>query len=177
MTKKGRPGSVAGAAARAALALAVTALGAPSAWAKPEFPGQLAQDRDVPCAPVCTVCHLVNPGTKGTAQRAFASRMMFMGLMDRGADKAFAALKLSQVASDQEMVERLEAGNDPNSPPSAKLLACGPQYGCGARIAKATPSNDASIATVMAGLSAFALSRRLKRRGANATRPHGAERC
>lgn len=89
-----------------------------------------------------------------------------MGLMDQGADKAFAALKLSQVASDQAMVARLKDGNDPNSPPSAKLLACGPQYGCGARIARATPRNDASIATVMAALSAFALSRRLKRGGA-----------
>ena len=149
------------------MALGVVAcLWASPVSARPEFPGQLAEDPDVPCAPVCTVCHLVNPGTKGTAKRDFAYTMMGAGLMDQGAKKAFAALKMSDVASTKEMVARLEAGYDPNVSPSSKLLACGPQYGCGARVAKAPPRDGAGIVLAMVALCGYVVARRFKHRSA-----------
>lgn len=146
---------------KSALMLAVLAMALTSsiASARPEFPGQLAEDADVPCAPVCTICHLVNPGTANSAREQFAFAMMAAGLLTDGAKAAFAVLKANPDPRAQEMVSRLKAGYDPNYP---KRLACGPEYGCGAHVAKKKPRDFGVIGWVLAVLSAYALTRRAR---------------
>jgi hypothetical protein len=149
------------------LAFAPASLPARLAQASDEYPSVLQDELDMPCAPGCTLCHSTQIGQLGTA----AGGTLFGKATAVGAGP-------KNPARLREFVGMLEAGNtdtDDDGKPDTTELAeggdpsskgdgrvCGPEYGCGARIAKAPPSNGLGfgLAALCAGAVALGFRRR-----------------
>jgi hypothetical protein len=151
-----------------ALGIALASFGSVPAEASQAFPSTVQAEYDMPCAPTCTLCHTTNPGQAGTAAfgQLFGKLVFANGALPTNVDslkKALAAIKLNKVDSDGNMTpdfEELAEGEDPNKPGEARL--CGPNYGCGAHIAKAPAKNGGAwvLAACAAALVTFGFRRR-----------------
>jgi hypothetical protein len=164
-----------------ALALSASVSLARVAVARPDFPGMLKSELNMPCTPQCTVCHLTNAGGFGTLRSitidgqdvpgfglkmrdSYGLRIDDVSSLKRALDADAAAG--SDVDGDgvPDTVE-LGAGEDPNDPyPKATLCgASAPIYGC---FRVAPPSrldgfaSAASIAALVLGLAALRRSGR-----------------
>lgn len=138
------------------------------------------------CTPSCTVCHDVDPGVSGTANKAFAEAMMMPDGMttENGlvptkpetVETAYNAL-LPDLDSDGDGFldkEELaptggELSSDPNNPDS--IPGDGPSictaeilYGCGAQVASGSTSNTGALWALLS-LAFGALVWRFGRRG------------
>lgn len=153
-----------------------------SAAASPSYPGELQKALDLGCVPPCTVCHQTTDGGYGTIRPgSFGEAMMTQGgLVAQDPARLRCALALlspecavppacaepeqtcAVVDSDGDGVgdiEELRALRDPNSDSDHSF--CGPQYGCGARIAPRTSTpRDETVAGLLALLVALGLLRR-----------------
>ncbi|HMR06940.1 MAG TPA: hypothetical protein PKA88_14245 [Polyangiaceae bacterium] len=122
----------------ALLAIGVTLL-AGSVAASPSYPTEILDALEMDCAAPCTVCHQDTTGGAGTATKAFADALIDNGLEGEAASTVKTALDaLDAAGTDSDGdgvgdVEELRQGRDPNLAGDAAI--CGPQYGCGARIA------------------------------------------
>jgi hypothetical protein len=134
------------------------ALGAALLWtasgqASPMYPGALKDDikaltgLDMPCTPPCTLCHADLQGGRGTVIKPFGVSMMNNGLTYQDTAslaRALTAVKAKAVDSDGDGVadiDEISVGHDPDVNGDGQLCGAAPQYGCGARIARARPSD------------------------------------
>jgi hypothetical protein len=139
-----------------------------SAMASASYPTELADALDMDCAAPCTVCHQDTTGGAGTATKAFADALIDNGL--EGEDKssvkpALDALDAAGTDSDGDGVSdvgELRQGRNPNIPGDASI--CGPQYGCGARIAKPSADLDPDAALLALCVSVILLGSTRRRR-------------
>jgi hypothetical protein len=153
--------------------LAPTVLVAPIAQAEQTFPSVVQSSFDMLCAPRCTLCHATDPGqgTNYTARaftlsviRAYQSK--YPGKLPTNDDEmkvALTLLKDGKVDTDGDQVlddVELNQGNDPNKPGQERL--CGPNYGCGAHVAKAPAKNGEAwvLAACAAVVATFGFRRR-----------------
>jgi hypothetical protein len=151
-----------------ALGLALASFVSASAEASQAFPSTVMAEYDMPCAPTCTLCHTTNPGQAGTAfmGQPFGRAVFANGALPTNVDslkKALAAIKTNKVDSDGDKTpdfEELAQGDDPGKAGEARL--CGPNYGCGAHIAKAPAKNGGAwvLAACAAALVTFGFRRR-----------------
>ncbi len=151
-----------------ALGFAAVSFVAASAQASDTFPSVVKDEYDMLCVPTCTLCHTTNPGQSGTAMRGqlFGQLVWNNGALPKLDDRlktALAAIKEKGTDSDGDMTsdfDELNEGYDPNKPGDARL--CGPNYGCGAHIAKAPAKNGGAwvLAVTAAALVTFGFRRR-----------------
>lgn len=161
-----RPAVLGLAAFAAALVVPLTA------GASQTFPSEIYSAADMHCVPGCTLCHSTAVGVEGSAVLGtpFGKKMVGLGVSGGNPETLVKAIERLGGAMDptpdldgdgKPDLEELKAGTDPSSPdPDASL--CGPDYGCGAHVAK-TPPRDATplaFAGVAALLMAFGLRRR-----------------
>ncbi len=137
------------------------------AVASPGYPTEIFDAIDMDCPPPCAVCHQDQTGGAGTATKVFADAMVNEGLEgenDGSVKPALEALDAAGTDSDGDGVgdlSELKQGRNPNI--SGDSPICGPQYGCGARIAKppaAVDSQAALLAVLVAGLLVLGSRRR-----------------
>ena len=137
------------------------------ALASPGYPTEIFDAIDMDCPPPCAVCHQDQTGGAGTATKVFADAMVNEGLEgenDSSVKPALEALDAAGTDSDGDGVgdvSELKQGRNPNIPGDSPI--CGPQYGCGARIAKppaAVDSQAALLALCVAGLLVLGSRRR-----------------
>jgi hypothetical protein len=153
--------------------LAPTFLVAPTAQAKQTFPSVVQMAFDMPCAPRCTLCHATDPGQgHNYPARAFTQSVLrayqakYPGKRPTNDDEmkdALTLLKDGKVDTDGDRVldaVELGQGNDPNKPGQERL--CGPNYGCGAHVAKAPAKNGEAwvLAACAAVVATFGFRRR-----------------
>jgi hypothetical protein len=153
--------------------LAPTVLVAPTAQAEQTFPSVAQTVFDMPCAPRCTLCHATDPGLGNNyPARAFTLSVIKayqtkhpeqLPTNDDEMKEALTLLKDGKVDSDGDQVlddVELSQGNDPNKPGQERL--CGPNYGCGARVAKAPAKNGDAwvLAACAAVVATFGFRRR-----------------
>ena len=141
----------------------ITALLPGRAQASEEFPGALQEAAGLPCAPSCTLCHGVSPGTANTFMNKILGKTLFnLGMVaphDTNALKT-AYAKYAMDPANAANVALLKEGKDPQTGDNL----CGPTYGCGATIAKKAPSNDLSAPLWVVGAMVLGgLLRRHKR--------------
>jgi hypothetical protein len=154
-------------AGMAAVLLSAAALTANPAGASPEYPGALSEAAGMSCVPQCTVCHTTNPGRATTALQPFSIAMRGKGLL--AGSPGLVAVAFEKLRSDPDtkpedvaryaaMVAALEDDYDPNT----GQLACGPTYGCGARVAKAPPKRFDALTWALGALGLVVAVRRAK---------------
>lgn len=102
------------------------------------FPGAIQEAANMPCVPLCTLCHTTNPGNATSwQQKKLPTQLLLHGVKIGNADSlktAFAAYMndASIPAADrQATLAQIQAGKDQNG-----MDICGPSYGCGAHVAK-----------------------------------------
>jgi MYXO-CTERM domain-containing protein len=127
------------------------------ALASPDFPTALRDAAGLDCTPVCSVCHTTEPGTSGTASKAFALAMRDAGLEAGDANTvgpAFAVLD-----PDGDGVPEFEgtAGETETTdfPCQAEV-----QYGCGMASAPSPTKPSRSVHFLLVGLLALGISLR-----------------
>jgi len=139
------------------LSIAVV-LSAASAFARPEIPGQLQEVAGMKCVPLCTMCHLSNPGDVSNVG---------------GSTKPLAGALLAPIASQRDLTpfwnayaqaHPTEAGlvRDGKEPSSGQDV-CGPIYGCAVHVEKETTWQRDYTAPLIA-LGAMALGALVRRR-------------
>ena len=135
------------------------------ASAEREFPKALKDAVGLRCVPQCTVCHTSNLGGLDTVKQDFGKAILTSGKLVPGHPESIPAAveAVRATAEGAILVERLERGFDPNYDEALGQLACGPTYGCGARVAKAPPPSSGNLAYVLGAALLFALVRRGKR--------------
>jgi hypothetical protein len=134
------------------LLLGIVGLGVASIWparaaAEEIFPGVIAKDANMPCAPTCTLCHTSNPGRADT----WPGKKFGFFIGTHGAIKgvpssvttAFNAYKAT-AATDPTVATALMALQNGIDPDNGESL-CGATYGCGAHVAKKLPPSDVSV--------------------------------
>jgi hypothetical protein len=137
------------------------------AGATPDFPQKLADATGAPCVPQCTICHTDSVGGKGTVTKPFGKSMVDAGLISfDNASVAKAVNELLQAGTDSDGdgigdIAEIRDGDDPNSATAAK--ACGPTYGCGARIEPKGPIDVGSALAALATALGLVLGRRRTR--------------
>lgn len=164
--------------------LAIVSVSA-SGLASPNFPDAVAEVFEAECAPSCTLCHLTNPGRRGTGVQPFALRLLsarlpgsstaimggeddatvrrYMTVMKDGTDTNMDGVdEIAPTDTDGDMMidaDELAAGINPN-PGDAEL--CEVTYGCGARVAPQQPAKLGWLASVLvvAGLALLGLRAR-----------------
>ncbi len=151
-----------------AFGLAVVSFAATPAQASQTFPSVVMEEYGMLCVPTCTLCHTTNPGQSGTAfmGQPFGKLVFANGAlpqMDASLKTALGKIKEDRIDSDGDMTpdfEELAEGEDPNKSGDARL--CGPEYGCGAHIAKAPAKNGGAwvLAVTAAALVTFGSRRR-----------------
>jgi hypothetical protein len=137
------------------------------ALASLEFPGGIQEAAGMPCAPSCTLCHGVNPGTASTFQNKALGKTLFTinGIVPPHDVPALKAA-YAKYALDQANAAAVLALKDGIDPETGDNL-CGATYGCGAHVAKKAPPADlAAPLWVVAAMVAGALLRRRKPRAA-----------
>lgn len=153
-----------------------------SAFASPDYPAALAAaiaeryPQAVKCVPLCNACHLTTQGGPGNiVGNKFGENLETQfGLREGNADLvkgAFDKLADADPDSDGDQihdVEEIIAGNSPSLPyPQGQDQFCPDiNYGCGARIAPASPPPVASLGLFSAGLGLLGLSVARRRRAA-----------
>ena len=159
-------------------AVAAALLVASSAAADPTFPGKLAKDWDLPCIPLCTVCHKDNRGGVGTLRTttngfpgfgSFLKGQYNLNTADLSSlEPALAAAKKDGTDVDHDGrtdYDELSQGLDPDDPNNTQpICGAGPEFGC-VRVARPGPVDDvASVAgALVLVFGAGALRRRAKK--------------
>lgn len=112
--------------------------------AEEEFPGALAEAAQMDCVPTCLMCHTSNPGKADT----WPGRKLSVDLLATGKFRLKAgdtagvkAAYAEYAASHAAEAEQIKKGIQPETGQDV----CSPTYGCGARMAAANPSDDASM--------------------------------
>jgi hypothetical protein len=82
---------------------------------------------------------------------------------DAGSAKAAVAV-LAADPTKKHFIDALAQGDDPNGVSYVKV--CGPQYGCGARLAKAPPTKASAPLWILSAAAASVLLRRRRPRAA-----------
>jgi hypothetical protein len=166
-----------------AFGLAVASLVSTPAQASQAFPSIIAEEFDMPCVPTCTLCHSTNPGQSTTALQGqlFGRALALTGVIGGNEDSLRKLLVQIKAGTADTMpigkpdgipdnydvdgdgvgaYDELSKGNDPNKPGDARI--CGPEYGCGAHIAKAPAKNGGAwvLAVTAAALVTFGFRRR-----------------
>ena len=97
------------------------------AVASPTYPGTLADQLELECAPACVLCHNTMEGGPATANRPVGIALRRLGLMSGNPQQllqVIAQLEANGTDSDgdgQGDVAELRAGNNPNDPGSEPL--------------------------------------------------------
>jgi hypothetical protein len=143
------------------------------ALASSDYPEALQEASGAPCPPPCTVCHQTLNGGAGTATKPFADTMIREGDLDGKKPSlvapAVAAVSGSGADSDGDGfgdIAELASGWDPNARGEGDL--CGPQYGCGARVAPGSKLDVSALALAL--MAAGLLLARARRRSASSAR-------
>jgi hypothetical protein len=123
-------------------------LATPGARASQEFPGAIQEAAGMPCAPSCTLCHGVNPGTASTFNSKAIGKSLFMidGILPPHDTVKFKSSYAKWAAANPTLVVKLQQGIDPETGEGL----CGPTYGCGATIAKQSQAVQ-SVSTDVTG--------------------------
>jgi MYXO-CTERM domain-containing protein len=143
----------------AALALIVLAL-PDHAQAREDFPGLVHASLKMKCTPGCGLCH-VDPNGGGPRNPWGTARGAFATIQDGG------AILAKQMPPDFDRdgtddVTELKAGSNPGIPGESSV--CLPEYGCGARLARA-PGPPGSFLWALAAGALLSLRRRQRRAG------------
>lgn len=156
--------------------LLICAASSPAA-ASEEFPAALQEAAGMECTPSCTVCHEVDPGVSGTANKAFAEAMSLAGLVRTQPDTvapAYGALPADLDSDGDGFLDKEEltptsgdASSDPNnadSIPGEGPSICTAEilYGCGAQVASGK-AQDSSAPWALLALALSAVAWRLGR--------------
>jgi hypothetical protein len=146
-------------------------------WATPalgsqEFPQEIQEHLDLACPPPCWLCHATAQGG-GPTPKPFAGAMVAQGLGPEEPETVAPALDaveaMSSVDSDGDGtndVAELRASRNPNvnGETADDVLSCGPEYGCGARVAPTRPMDGSAMACAIASAAVlFAFGRRRRR--------------
>jgi hypothetical protein len=124
---------------------ASTSMVSASVLASPNYPDELQRMLDIPCTPVCTVCHTDSLGGRGTVSQPFGIDMRKARLVDQDTQSLkYAVQALDTIGEVDERyrdadkdgvldIDELRQGTNPNG--DADPLCSDLQYGC--RIAPA----------------------------------------
>lgn len=137
-----------------------------SALAEPEFPGALQEAADMTCVPLCTMCHLTNPGQATNFARPLASALLQGGLVAGDPDSIKVAWDKYKTMN-PDGAAKVVRGISPGFSPADDQDVCGPVYGCAipsAKPVKATPDYTGVIWVVGAVAVGAVLRRRKKAR-------------
>lgn len=134
------------------------------AWARPEAPGMLQQAADMQCVPLCTMCHLTNPGEKSNwvPTRPLVGALLLP--ITQQADQAtFTAAYNKWASANPAMAAMVKQGKEPSSGTDV----CGPTYGCAVHVAKeaAAPRDFTGPLWVVGAMVLGGILRRRKREG------------
>lgn len=153
--------------------LATTALVVASpAMASTSYPQVLSDTLEMPCVPLCTVCHSTVAGGIGTVVTTFGKKAMELGakgLTKGGSDQLLVTtlntMRSMSVNSDTDPdidVDELAYGGDPSV--AGGDVCRGPKFGCGASVAapakRSTDHTAAAAAVLTALVGLLALRRR-----------------
>jgi hypothetical protein len=140
----------------ALIALSVLVTG--SALARPEVPGEIQAAANMQCVPLCTLCHLTNPGQKGnwtSKPLGLALSMPIQYQKDiKPAYDAWAQMYPEDAKKVQKGIE-----------PSTGADICGPTYGCAVAVDKeaVAPHDFAGPLWALGAVVAGGLLRRRRR--------------
>ena len=129
-----------------------------TAHASPEFPAALRSALDMPCTPVCTICHNTPDGGKGTVGKHFGQVLWGRGLVPgdpSSVKKAVDSLRAADPTTASALFDALSKDIDPNL--GEPYNACGPSYGCGASVAARSSRSDSNWIVVLAAALGIAL--------------------
>ncbi len=100
-----------------------------SALARPEVPGQLQAAANMQCVPLCTMCHLTNPGVKSNWTSKLLSGVLVTPITNQTDIKpAYDAWALTDPVNAAKVQKGIE--------PTFNVDVCGPTYGCAVPVAK-----------------------------------------
>jgi hypothetical protein len=119
--------------------VAVGALSARRAEARPEYPGKLQTVAAMDCTPACTLCHSDPAGGKENLRTDTTIWSTLVGAIGTQSDAGLMGDTDGDGTSD---LNELRAGTDPGS--KANTLICTPLYGCFARVARSAPQQPRS---------------------------------
>jgi MYXO-CTERM domain-containing protein len=127
-----------------------------SSLARPEAPGQIQKVANMDCVPLCTLCHLTNPGEAGN----FTKPLGLALVAPIQAQKDITDAYNTWAAANPVAAEKLKQGEEPGS----HANVCGPTYGCAVHVAKeaAAPRDFAGPLWVVGAVVAGGLLRRRK---------------
>jgi hypothetical protein len=125
--------------------------------------------REMPCPPQCSLCHVDNTGGPGKLNAFGTSMKSTGGLFMTTVDPVLALQALATANTDTDGdgvsdAQEVREGRDP-SVSGERTLCGGPQYGCGARVAKPAPSGLAGGLGLLTALVLGGLVRRRRSRG------------
>jgi hypothetical protein len=129
------------------------------ALAEPDFPGELQKAIKMPCAPTCMLCHTDPEGGPDKLNDFYGDVLAFKG---GGGDKT-----LDKDGDGKSNYDELIAGESPLIPGNPSV--CIPEYGCGARVAKAPTHGQLQSEGLLFGAIGFGVLLRwqLRRRSAD----------
>jgi hypothetical protein len=110
---------------------AAALLGAGSALARPEVPGQLYEAAGMQCVPLCTMCHATNPG-QADNWPSLLGGIVYADVKAEKDIKAAYQAWATNPATDPRLVEGVKRGYKPDTLDGmhTPLNVCGPVYGC-----------------------------------------------
>lgn len=131
-------------------------LSAGSALARPEVPGQLQAAANMRCVPLCTMCHLTNPGQAGNFTKPLGVAMVAPVTAQVDIKPAYEAW----AAAHPDLAKLVQNGQEPGSGEDV----CGPTYGCAVRMEKeaAAPRDFTGPLWVVGAMVVGGLLRRRK---------------
>jgi hypothetical protein len=159
-----------------ALSLGATLAFTASVQASPNYPDELQRMLDIPCTPVCTVCHTDSLGGRGTVSQPFGIDMRKARLVDQDTESLkYAVQALDTVGEIDERyrdadkdgvldIDELRQGTNPNG--DADPLCSDLQYGCHvapASGARAPGGASAWLPSALLGLAALFMQLRRRR--------------
>jgi hypothetical protein len=143
--------------------LGAALVSAGSAWARPEIPGKLQEAAGMSCVPLCTMCHLTNPGQADNWTMKTLSGVLV------GPIQAETDIKPAYdmwAATNPTLAEGVRRGYEPGSlaPGKTPENVCGPVYGCAIPAAKPIKSSSPDYTGVIWVVGAVAVGAVLRRR-------------
>lgn len=146
--------------------LGATLVSPGSAWARPEMPGKLQEAAGMSCVPLCTMCHLTNPGQSDNWTSKPLSGVLLTEIQTQADIKA---KYNTWAAANPILAEGVRRGYEPGSLAPGKTAenVCGPVYGCAVPAAKPIKSSSpdyTGVIWVAGAVIAGAVLRRRKRK-------------